>query len=37
MFGNIICDFIARKEVIKNNNDKHQQLVSDVANKVKGK
>ena len=37
MFGNIICDFIARKEVIKNNTDKHQKLVSDVADEMKGR
>lgn len=35
MFGNIICDFIIRKEIIKRNNDKHQKLVSDVADSMK--
>lgn len=36
IIGNIICDFTARKEIAKLNEEKHQKLVNDVANKIKG-
>jgi len=36
MIGNIICDFNARKEIAKLNEEQHQKLVNDVANKIKG-
>ena len=35
MFGNILCDFIARREFIKNNNRAHDKLVDDIANKTR--
>lgn len=36
IIGNIICDFNARKEIAKLNEQQHQRLVNDVANRVKG-
>ena len=36
MIGNIICDFTIKKEIAKINKEKHQQLVNDVADKIKG-
>lgn len=36
MIGNIICDFNTRKEIAKLNEEKHQKLVEDVANKIGG-
>lgn len=35
IIGNIICDFNARKEIAKLNEEKRQKLVNDVANKMK--
>ena len=35
IIGNIICDFNARKEIAKLNEEQHQRLVNDVANKIK--
>ena len=36
LIGNIICDFNARKEIAKLNEEQHQKLVNDVATKMKG-
>lgn len=35
MLGNIVCDFITRRELIKNNKNKHDKLVTDVAKKMR--
>lgn len=35
VIGNIICDLNVRKEIEKNNAEKHEKFVNDVANKVK--
>lgn len=35
IIGNIICDFNARKEIIKINKKNHENLVNDIANKIK--
>lgn len=35
LVGNIICDFIARKEIIRKNKKEHEKLVIDVAKKIK--
>ena len=37
MFGNIFCDLNIRKETIKKNNEDHQKLVQDVADRIKEK
>ena len=34
--GNIICDFNARKEIAKFNEEQHNKLVNDVAVKIRG-
>lgn len=36
MIGNIICDFTIKEEIVKINKEKNQQLINDVANKIKG-
>lgn len=35
LVGNIICDFVARKEIIRKNKKEHEKLVNDIANKMK--
>lgn len=35
MLGNIVCDFITRRELIKNSKNKHDKLVVDVAKKMR--
>ena len=35
MIGNIICDFAIKEEIVKINKEKNQQLVNDVADRIK--
>ena len=35
MIGNIICDFTIKEEIVKINKEKNQQLVNDVADRIK--
>ena len=37
LIGNIFCDFIARKEIVRKNAEEHEKLVNDIANKMKEK